>query len=177
VIARNTIGTTPMDESEILKYQPLVHHMARWFIGRYRRKTTYEDLCQAGWLGLLKGLKNYDPTRGITLGAYSRTWIWGSMYREAVGRKKAVIETKVGLPAGLEAINDCSVDLRDAVASLPPAAAAFVQMLWHEGETPETACARLGMIFVEPRAVLAEIQDLIKEAVIYGSDEPDCFHP
>jgi len=158
-------------DAEILKYSPLVHSFARKFVGRFRRKTSYQDLVQAGWLGMLKGLKNYDPARGVTLGAYSRAWIWGSMYREVHGRKKMQIEIEIGLPPKLECEDRPLTDLQDAIAQLSPMESEFVKMIWIEGETPESACARMGMIFVEPQLILQQVRQSLLEVVNYYGNE------
>jgi RNA polymerase sigma factor (sigma-70 family) len=161
----------PVTDAEILKYSPLVQSFARRFVGKFRRKSSYQDLVQAGWLGMLKGLKNYDPSRGITLGAYSRAWIWGSMYREIHGRKKKAFEVEIGLPPQLASMDRPLTDLRDAIATLSPMQAEFIEMIWLEGETAESACARMGMIFVEPQEILRQIQTALKEVVNYYYDD------
>lgn len=158
-------------DAEILKYSPLVHSFARKFVGKFRRKTSYQDLVQAGWLGMMKGLKNYDPARGVTIGAYSRAWIWGSMYREVHGRKKMQIEIEIGLPPKLESEDRPLTDLQDAISKLNPMESEFVQMLWMDGETPESACARMGMIFVEPQEILRQVRQSLLEVVNYYGDE------
>lgn len=155
-----------MDDAEILKYRPLVISIARWFYGKYRKKSTLDDLVQAGWLGMLAGLKSYDSTRGVTLGAYSRAWIWGAVYKECHGKKTALQGVAIGLPDGLEAPNGSTVEARDTLATLTPEARQFVEYLWLENETPQTACDRMGLIFVDPGKMLKEIQQLIRSAII-----------
>lgn len=162
-----------VSDAEILKYSPLVHSFARRFVGKFRRKSSYQDLVQAGWLGMLKGIKNFDPSRGITLGAYSRAWIWGSMYREIHGRKKKAFEIEIGLPPKLYSNDRPLTDLNDAIGTLSPAEAEFIQMIWIDGETAESACARMGMIFVEPQEVLRQARESLREVVNYYYDEPD----
>jgi len=155
-----------LDDAEILKYRPLVISIARWFYGKYRKKSTLDDLVQAGWLGMMAGLKSYDATRGVTLGAYSRTWIWGAVYKECHGKKTALQGVAIGLPDGLEAPNGSTVEARDTLATLTPEARQFVEYLWLENETPQTACDRMGLIFVDPQKMLREIQQLVKSAII-----------
>ena len=164
----------PVKHDEILKYAPLVNYFARKFIGRYRKKTTLNDLVQAGWLGLMKGLKNYDPNRGITLGAYSRAWIWGSIYKEAHGRKKVRAEVRLGLPVNLYAKEECLVDLRDTISSLPEIIAVFINLIWIDGETPESACSRMGISDVKPQEMLRQAQESLMEVITYYGDEQDC---
>jgi len=72
----------------------------------------------------------------------------------------------IGLPDGLEAPNGSTVEARDTLATLTPEARQFVEYLWLENETPQTACDRMGLIFVDPQKMLREIQRLVKSAII-----------
>lgn len=164
----------PVSHEEILKYAPLVNYFARGFLGKYRKKTTLDDLVQAGWLGLMKGLKNFDPDRGITLGAYSRAWIWGSIYKEANGRKRIKAEMRTGLPWNVYAKEDDLVDLKDMVSAMPQMVSDFVQLIWIDGETAESACAKMGLSGVKPQEMLRQAQESLMEVITYYGDEQDC---
>ena len=59
-----------------------------------------------------------------------------------------------------------TVEARDTLATLTPEARQFVEYLWLENETPQTACDRMGLIFVDPGKMLKEIQQLIRSAII-----------
>jgi RNA polymerase sigma-B factor len=62
----------------VARYQWLVHACVR----RYRSSPeTAEDLSQAGYVGLLKAINNFDPHHGNELAAYARPTISGEIKR------------------------------------------------------------------------------------------------
>lgn len=56
----------------------LVHAMARRFMGR---GIEYDDLFQAGCMGLVKAIKGFDNTRGVQFSTYAVPVIMGEMRR------------------------------------------------------------------------------------------------
>lgn len=68
-----------MDTDELIRrHLPLVDSIAR----RYRgRGEPFEDLRQAGALGLVLAAKRWDPGRGVTFGAYATPVVTGEIRR------------------------------------------------------------------------------------------------
>ena len=68
-----------MDRDAIIqKNLGLVHACARRFIGR---GVDYEDLVQAGCIGLIKAVDNFDESRGFSLSTYAVPVILGEIKR------------------------------------------------------------------------------------------------
>ncbi len=64
-----------MTNEEIEKYNNLIYSVAHSFTG-YQDK---EDLFQAGYEGLMKATKGFDPTQGVKFSTYAYPFIWGEM--------------------------------------------------------------------------------------------------
>ena len=59
----------------INEYLPLIKHIAKGFY-----QVPYEDLLQAGAVGLLKAYKNYRHNKTIKFSSYAYEYIFGEMY-------------------------------------------------------------------------------------------------
>lgn len=83
-------------DEEILKYYPLVKTIASYF---YKMNTGVEldDLMQEGWIGLLIGMKKYDKSRKISLGAFCNKYIFGRIYRSQLGTRNLQYNKKMVL--------------------------------------------------------------------------------
>lgn len=69
----------PLERNEIIKENMgLVHACARRFTGR---GVDYEDLVQAGCVGLIKAVDNFDENRGFSLSTYAVPVILGEIKR------------------------------------------------------------------------------------------------
>ena len=71
-----------MNTTMILQYENLVYKIAQKFYGTER-----EDLIQAGFLGLTKACKNFNPESGTRFSTYAYEYIYGEMYEAATGSK------------------------------------------------------------------------------------------
>ena len=60
----------------------LVHHTARKFLAWCKGALEYEDLIQAGSIGLLKAADKFDESLGFSFSTYANYWIWQSILRE-----------------------------------------------------------------------------------------------
>lgn len=65
-------------EEAICRHIPLVHSCARRFIGR---GLEYDDLYQAGCVGLIKAVDGFDETRGLCFSTYAVPVILGEIKR------------------------------------------------------------------------------------------------
>lgn len=71
-----------MDTNFIMQYENLVYKLASKFYGAEK-----EDLIQAGFLGLAKAYKNYNPNLGASFSTYAYEYIYGEMYETANGTR------------------------------------------------------------------------------------------
>lgn len=67
----------------IVENEKLIYKMAQKFYGVER-----EDLIQAGFLGLTKAYKNFDPENGTKFSTYAYGFIYGEMYEAATGNRQ-----------------------------------------------------------------------------------------
>lgn len=71
-----------MPSELILENENLIYKMSKQFYGVDR-----EDLIQAGFLGLTKAYKKYDPNAGTKFSTYAYGFIYGEMYEAATGNR------------------------------------------------------------------------------------------
>lgn len=71
-----------MPSELILENENLIYSMSKQFYGVER-----EDLIQAGFLGLTKAYKKYDPNTGTKFSTYAYGFIYGEMYEAATGNR------------------------------------------------------------------------------------------
>ena len=69
-------GAEAAREALVLQFRPLVQKQARQFLSP---AVPLEDLVQEGFLGLINGIENYDPTRGVKLITYATHHIDGHL--------------------------------------------------------------------------------------------------
>ncbi len=104
-----------MPSEVILENEKMIYKMSSQFYGVEK-----EDLIQAGFLGLTKAYKNFDPTVGTKFSTYAYGFIYGEMYEAATGnrpvrvrknelriykgvnRTKELLEEKLGRPVSHE---------------------------------------------------------------------------
>ncbi len=73
------VGTT---DDLVIQHVPLVKRIAFYLLGRLPDTVLVDDLIQAGMLGLLEAVKNYDATQGASFDTYAGIRIRGSMLDE-----------------------------------------------------------------------------------------------
>lgn len=106
-----------------MAYAPLVTKIALYFFRLNKdKKLEWEDVYQTAWVGFLKGAEKYDNNRGVTLGAYARSWCWGAVYRSILGsRATSNARLRIGFPVH-NVINNVDfmqeIDLHDFIQSL-----------------------------------------------------------
>jgi len=86
------------------------------------KKLEWDDVYQTAWVGFLKGAAKYENNRGVTLGAYARSWCWGAVYRSILGsRATSNARLRIGYPVH-NVMNDYDftqeIDLHDFIYSL-----------------------------------------------------------
>lgn len=69
-------------DEHIMHYVPLVKRIAYHLLNKLTDSVQVDDLIQAGMLGLLEAIKNYDSTQGASFETYAGIRIRGSMLDE-----------------------------------------------------------------------------------------------
>lgn len=106
-----------------MAYAPLVTKIALYFFRLNKdKKLEWEDVYQTAWVGFLKGAEKYENNRGVTLGAYARSWCWGAVYRSILGsRATSNARLRIGFPVH-NVMSDYDfmqeIDLHDFIQSL-----------------------------------------------------------
>ena len=67
---------------EVAQHAPLVKRIAYHLMSRLPPSVQQDDLIQAGMIGLLESLRNYDATQGASFQTYARIRIRGAMLDE-----------------------------------------------------------------------------------------------
>ena len=70
------------DGAQIAQYTPLVKKIAYHLMSRLPPSVQQDDLIQAGLIGLLEALRNYDASQGASFQTYARIRIRGAMLDE-----------------------------------------------------------------------------------------------
>ncbi|NOZ52280.1 MAG: RNA polymerase sigma factor FliA [Gammaproteobacteria bacterium] len=78
----DTRGYDQNDGEQIVLYTPLVKRIAYHLMSRLPPSVQQDDLIQAGLIGLLEALRNYDATQGASFQTYARIRIRGAMLDE-----------------------------------------------------------------------------------------------
>lgn len=127
----------PASNCKIREYSPLVHRMARRMMARLPANVEFDDLVQAGLMGLNEVLHRYDERQGAQFEAYAGQRIRGAMLDEL---RQADWATRSSRRQQREL-------------------ASAVQQLEHElGRTPQDTevAGKLGLALPEYRELLAE---------------------
>lgn len=69
-------------DAQIMQHAPLVKRIAYHLLSKLPDSVSVDDLIQAGMLGLLEALKNYDHSQGASFETYAGIRIRGSMLDE-----------------------------------------------------------------------------------------------
>lgn len=69
-------------DQRVMQHAPLVKRIAYHLLNKLPDSVQVDDLIQAGMLGLLEALKNYDATQGASFDTYAGIRIRGSMLDE-----------------------------------------------------------------------------------------------
>ncbi|MFO0670635.1 MAG: sigma-70 family RNA polymerase sigma factor [Polyangiaceae bacterium] len=72
--------------------RPMVEHLAKRF---QRHGAVYEDLVQEGMIGLLEGLKRFEPGRGLRLSTYAAHWVRAMLF-DYVFRQRTLVRVGYG---------------------------------------------------------------------------------
>ena len=76
------VGIVADADAQIMQYAPLVKRIAYHLLNKLPDSVLVDDLIQAGMLGLLEALKNYDCAQGASFETYAGIRIRGSMLDE-----------------------------------------------------------------------------------------------
>ena len=69
-------------DERVMQHAPLVKRIAYHLLNKLPDSVQVDDLIQAGMLGLLEAIKNYDATQGASFDTYAGIRIRGAMLDE-----------------------------------------------------------------------------------------------
>ncbi len=154
------------------RYQSLV----RSCVWRYRNGLEpTEDLMQAGYVGLVKAISNFDPATGHSLGAYARACVSGEIKRHFRDKRW---QMRIARPA-----KELAMQARAATWELTqelgrtPAESDLARYLDVSGH--ELRDARLAEMALQPSSLDAPLSDEPGAAVladILGGEDPQLEH-
>lgn len=75
-------GNEKIREHFVIKYAPLVKHIAGKISYKIKGAVEFDDLLGYGTIGLLDAIEKYDPYKKIKFNTYATTRIMGSIYDE-----------------------------------------------------------------------------------------------
>jgi RNA polymerase sigma factor for flagellar operon FliA len=81
-VAMYTSVTAGRTDERVMQHVPLVKRIAYHLMSRLPDSVQVDDLIQAGMLGLLEAIRNYDATQGASFDTYAGIRIRGSMLDE-----------------------------------------------------------------------------------------------
>lgn len=81
-VAMYTSVQTGGTDERVMQHAPLVKRIAYHLLNRLPDSVQVDDLIQAGMLGLLEAIKNYDTSQGASFDTYAGIRIRGSMLDE-----------------------------------------------------------------------------------------------
>ncbi len=81
-VAMYTAVQTGGTDERVMQHAPLVKRIAYHLLNRLPDSVQVDDLIQAGMLGLLEAIKNYDASQGASFDTYAGIRIRGSMLDE-----------------------------------------------------------------------------------------------
>lgn len=172
-------------EKLIQVHAPLVKRIAHHLLGRLPQSVQFDDLIQAGMLGLLEAVKHYDDSKGAAFETYAsirirgnmldevrrNDWVPRSVYRNARMVSAAVkqVENREGRDAkDHEVANELGVSLEEYHHMLDDSAGAHLYGFDDVGVTDDCLFEEAPSFISEPQAnalhddrtsIIAEIID------------------
>lgn len=125
------------DNPLVTENMGLVHLCARRFIGR---GIDYEDMVQAGSLGLVKAAQNFDPDRGLRFSTYAVPVILGEIRR--LFRDGGAMRVSRGLREQAQKAQKVSEQLEEGLGRAPTVGEIAQEL----GVTPQRAALALGAL-------------------------------
>lgn len=120
-------------EELVRRYQPLVHSYAMRYL---HSPEPQEELVQAGYIGLLSAINNFDPSLGSSLLAYARPCISGEIKRHFRDKRWQVRVRRAAQELRAEVLK-CEADLTQELSRRPTEAEIAARLQLSEDEVDE----------------------------------------
>jgi len=176
------VGTT---DDLVIQHVPLVKRIAFHLMGRLPDTVLVDDLIQAGMLGLLEAVKNYDVSQGASFDTYAGIRIRGSMLDEvrrsdwtprSVHKKSRMVSEAIrevenrtgGEARDIDIAEQLGVDLGDYNQMLQDSLGCKVLSVEELSETGDSAFSDAEQTNESPVALLEEddFQQALAEAIM-----------
>jgi RNA polymerase sigma-32 factor len=178
----------------VVSHLPLLVQVARTFL---RFGAPFEELVQEGTVGLMEGVRRFDPERGMRLSTYAVYWIRASLYEYVFAfrgmvrqhdirksglffrlrKERAKLEAQYGEghPAIDEALarkfNKTVEEIRNATARMSPDVS-FDEPAWSEGETSRIEATPGSTEPLDERAGRDELDARVREVIARVATKP-----
>jgi len=176
------VGTT---DDLVIQHVPLVKRIAFHLMGRLPDTVLVDDLIQAGMLGLLEAVKNYDVSQGASFDTYAGIRIRGSMLDEvrrsdwtprSVHKKSRMVSEAIrevenrtgGEARDIDIAEQLGVELEDYNQMLQDSLGCKVLSVEELSETGDSAFSDAEQTNESPVALLEEdnFQQALAEAIM-----------
>jgi RNA polymerase sigma factor (sigma-70 family) len=84
------VSEEPIERPTVEGHMGLVHRVAQRFRWALGASLEYEDLVQAGSIGLMKACELFEPERGYRFSSYAMYWVWHHVSREALNHGRTI---------------------------------------------------------------------------------------
>ena len=159
-------------ESLIARYRPMVRACAR----RYQTPPELADeLMQAGYLGLMKAISNFDPDVGVSLPAYAQPCITGEIKRYFRDHRSP-IRIQRPLQELRQEIRAATDTLTQELGRPPQAAELAAHLDVSEAQVTEAQGASRAFHALSLDAPVADEDDGASLGELTGADDPQLQH-
>jgi len=138
-ISYSTPGPHPADDKQLLAaltaHKPLLARNIQWAkdVGLLRHHHQHEDAWQAADLGFIEAYRRFDPSRGVSIGAFARLHVTGAV-REALA-PYVVEKNAVAIEEVLDVAED-ALHMSSAVSPTEVLGNAIMVRAFVDGLTP-----------------------------------------
>jgi len=168
-------GSTPRErafETLIVRYRPMVRSCAR----RYQTPPELADeLMQAGYLGLMKAISNFDPDVGVSLPAYAQPCISGEIKRHFRDKRWQIHVRRSAQELLLE-LRKATEELTQQLGRSPEEAELAERLGVSRDDMQEARQADLVFSTYSLDAPMSDRDDPALLADMLGDDDPDVAH-
>lgn len=158
-----------IQETLVKNHALLVKRIAHHLLGRLPPSVQFDDLIQAGMLGLLEATRHYDASKGASFETYAgirirgsmldevrrNDWVPRSVYRNSRMISEAVkqVENALGREAKDHEIATClGISLQEYQDMLQDSVGSHLYGFEDLGVTDDALCGESGQISTEPQA-------------------------
>lgn len=154
-----------------------VGDMARMLGARMPRTVDTEDLCNAGYFGLLRSLDSFDPSKGRSFTSYMRQRVYGSMVDELRAMDWLPRLMRSRLAQRAHAVRVLTQELGREPSETEVAAQLGLSLDAYRRAYPASGSVQRTTLFANTELDLEQIENAIVGIGASGRDAHDTSHP